>query len=158
MVVDWFSFIFSSIFASIIWNLFSSERNALYDRLYKLNPTQHLSKWVPLQPPLGPADLGIQNNSYSYHRLGGEGGYLRFSWHHYFHELYFFLHPCSGKTQCWIELEPWQWKVYMTLVAITVFLIPAIIITACYTIIVYTIWTKSKVLSPVKQSDSSKRE
>lgn len=64
----------------------------------------------------------------------------------------------KGKTQCWIELEPWQWKVYMTLVAITVFLIPAIIITACYTIIVYTIWTKSKVLSPVKQLDNNKRE
>ncbi|XP_065225937.1 cardioacceleratory peptide receptor-like isoform X2 [Planococcus citri] len=62
----------------------------------------------------------------------------------------------QGKTQCWIELEPWQWKVYMTLVAITVFLIPAIIITACYTIIVYTIWTKSKTLSPVKRLDNNK--
>ncbi|KAK7603715.1 hypothetical protein V9T40_003714 [Parthenolecanium corni] len=62
------------------------------------------------------------------------------------------------KTQCWIELQPWQWKVYMTLVAITVFLIPAIIITACYTIIVYTIWTKSKVLSPVKQTDTNKSQ
>jgi hypothetical protein len=36
----------------------------------------------------------------------------------------------------------------MTLVAVTVFVIPAFIITACYTIIVFTIWSKSKLLTP----------
>jgi len=36
----------------------------------------------------------------------------------------------------------------MTLVAVTVFVIPALIITACYTIIVFTIWSKSTLLTP----------
>ncbi|KDR17833.1 hypothetical protein L798_06780, partial [Zootermopsis nevadensis] len=52
-------------------------------------------------------------------------------------------------TQCWIEFpHQWQWQLYMTLVAVTVFIVPAFIITACYTVIVLTIWSKSKILTP----------
>lgn len=51
--------------------------------------------------------------------------------------------------QCWIEFpHQWHWQLYMTLVAVTVFVIPALIITACYTVIVFTIWSKSKLLTP----------
>ncbi|XP_071518344.1 cardioacceleratory peptide receptor-like [Panulirus ornatus] len=54
----------------------------------------------------------------------------------------------DGVIQCWIDFsEPWQWKVYMTLVALTVFVFPTVIITACYAIIVYTIWSKSKIMT-----------
>ena len=55
----------------------------------------------------------------------------------------------AGKTQCWIEFQqPWQWQTYMTLVALSLFLVPALIISGCYTIIVHTIWSKSKTLAP----------
>jgi neuropeptide S receptor len=53
----------------------------------------------------------------------------------------------SGRTQCWIELgEPWRWQVYMSLVAILLFIIPALIISLCYAIIVKTIWEKGTYL------------
>ncbi|XP_014248903.1 cardioacceleratory peptide receptor-like isoform X2 [Cimex lectularius] len=50
----------------------------------------------------------------------------------------------QGSAQCWIELgSSFKWQLYMSLVALTLFLIPAVVITGCYTVIVYTIWTKS---------------
>ncbi|XP_049794628.1 cardioacceleratory peptide receptor-like [Schistocerca nitens] len=55
----------------------------------------------------------------------------------------------QGHPQCWIDFqERWQWRLYMTLVTTTLFVLPALIITACYTVIVLTIWSKSKVLTP----------
>ncbi|XP_039294460.1 cardioacceleratory peptide receptor [Nilaparvata lugens] len=55
----------------------------------------------------------------------------------------------QGRLQCWIELgEPWQWRLYMSLVTVTVFLVPAIVIAVCYAVIVHTIWTKSRHLMP----------
>jgi uncharacterized protein YceK len=36
----------------------------------------------------------------------------------------------------------------MTLVAVSLFVVPALIISGCYTIIVQTIWSKSKNLAP----------
>lgn len=59
--------------------------------------------------------------------------------------LYFVL----GLPQCWIDLKPWQWRVYMTTVAVALFFIPAVIISGCYAVIVWTIWSKSKLLMPV---------
>lgn len=54
----------------------------------------------------------------------------------------------TGVVQCWIDFpEAWQWKLYMTVVALTIFLFPTLIITACYAIIVYTIWSKSKMMT-----------
>lgn len=51
----------------------------------------------------------------------------------------------EGRQQCWIEFsEPWQWQLYMTLVALAVFVLPALIITICYAFIVFTIWAKGK--------------
>lgn len=53
------------------------------------------------------------------------------------------------QTQCWIELgEAWRWQVYMSLVAATLFAFPAVIITACYAIIVRTIWVKGSGFLP----------
>ncbi|XP_056648983.1 cardioacceleratory peptide receptor-like [Diorhabda sublineata] len=50
----------------------------------------------------------------------------------------------QGQTQCWLEFSAqWMWKLYMTLVSISLFCIPAIIISTCYAIIIVTIWTKS---------------
>lgn len=51
-------------------------------------------------------------------------------------------------TQCWINFsQPWQWQVYMTLVSLTVFVVPAVLIAGCYIVIVSTIWNKGKDLS-----------
>ncbi|GIY31313.1 cardioacceleratory peptide receptor [Caerostris darwini] len=61
----------------------------------------------------------------------------------------------EGMSQCWIELESWQWQIYITLVAVSLFFLPALIIAACYTVIVYTIWTKSRLMSYPKLSKSS---
>nr|CAD7393268.1 unnamed protein product [Timema cristinae] len=64
----------------------------------------------------------------------------------------------QGKLQCWIDFpEPWQWQLYMTSVAVALFIIPAIIISACYTVIVVTIWSKSKVLTPTGRPRVSNR-
>ncbi|XP_017781001.1 PREDICTED: cardioacceleratory peptide receptor-like isoform X2 [Nicrophorus vespilloides] len=57
--------------------------------------------------------------------------------------------PIEGLPQCWIDLEPWQWQVYMTIVSLILFVFPALIISACYAVIVWTIWSKSKLLIPV---------
>ncbi|XP_035223561.1 cardioacceleratory peptide receptor-like [Stegodyphus dumicola] len=61
----------------------------------------------------------------------------------------------EGVPQCWIDLQPWQWQLYMTLVAVSLFFLPAFIIAACYTVIVYTIWTKSRLMGYPKLSKSS---
>ena len=50
----------------------------------------------------------------------------------------------KGRPQCWITLEPWEWKVYISLVATSLFFIPAIIIAACYSIIVTVIWRRGR--------------
>ena len=48
-------------------------------------------------------------------------------------------------TQCWIDFDAtWKWRLYMTLVSITLFVVPALIISACYIVIVITIWRKGK--------------
>ena len=49
-------------------------------------------------------------------------------------------------TQCWNPFEPWQWQIYVTLISIVLFFIPAILISACYIIIVITIWKKGKTM------------
>ncbi|GLH08408.1 Cardioacceleratory peptide receptor [Gryllus bimaculatus] len=41
-----------------------------------------------------------------------------------------------------------MWQLWVTLVALTLFVLPAFIISACYIVIVSTIWTKSKQLTP----------
>jgi len=48
-------------------------------------------------------------------------------------------------TQCWIDFDDeWKWQLYMTIVSLTIFVIPAILIAACYIIIVCTIWKKGR--------------
>lgn len=55
----------------------------------------------------------------------------------------------KGRAQCWIELgESWRWQLYMTLVSIVLFIIPALIISLCYAIIVKTIWEKGTYMGP----------
>lgn len=61
----------------------------------------------------------------------------------------------KGMPQCWIDLQQWQWQLYITLVAISLFFLPALIIAACYTVIVYTIWTNSRTMSYPKINKSS---
>jgi hypothetical protein len=46
----------------------------------------------------------------------------------------------------------------MSLVALTLFVIPAIIISACYTIIVTTIWKTSNHLTPDPNRQQSRSE
>ena len=44
-------------------------------------------------------------------------------------------------TQCWIDFtEAWQWQGYMSLVSLSIFIVPAVIIAVCYTTITVTIW------------------
>ncbi|XP_030757140.1 cardioacceleratory peptide receptor-like [Sitophilus oryzae] len=57
--------------------------------------------------------------------------------------------PVEDIPQCWIDLQVWQWKLYMTLVALVLFVVPALIISTCYLIIVWTIWSKSRNLNPI---------
>ncbi|CAH1391381.1 unnamed protein product [Nezara viridula] len=59
----------------------------------------------------------------------------------------------QGSLQCWIELgSELKWQLYMCLVALSLFIVPAFIIAGCYTIIVYTIWKKSAHLAPNHQA------
>lgn len=62
-----------------------------------------------------------------------------------------------GQLQCWIDLEDWQWQIYMTLITLALLVIPAIIISACYTVIVWTIWSKSRLLMPVQHPHCQRR-
>ncbi|VEN47316.1 unnamed protein product, partial [Callosobruchus maculatus] len=49
----------------------------------------------------------------------------------------------QGQLQCWLEFSAqWQWRLYMTLVCISLFALPTAIIATCYAIIIITIWTK----------------
>jgi neuropeptide S receptor 1 len=62
-------------------------------------------------------------------------------------------------TQCWINFQhQWQWQVYMTLIALTLFVIPAILISACYIIIVCTIWKKGKAMHTANGGAAASRQ
>ncbi|XP_053385972.1 cardioacceleratory peptide receptor-like isoform X2 [Mercenaria mercenaria] len=51
----------------------------------------------------------------------------------------------SGKQYCIMNLhETWHWQLYTTLVALTAFIIPALIIIVCYGIIIFVIWDKGR--------------
>ncbi|XP_004537259.2 cardioacceleratory peptide receptor [Ceratitis capitata] len=55
----------------------------------------------------------------------------------------------EGQMQCWIDFgTQTAWQIYMCLVAATLFVVPALIITACYAIIVKTIWEKGSIFIP----------
>ncbi|XP_024940967.1 cardioacceleratory peptide receptor isoform X3 [Cephus cinctus] len=54
----------------------------------------------------------------------------------------------ENKLQCWCHLNSQQWQIYISLVSVAVFILPALIISACYASIVFTIWSKSKLLAP----------
>ncbi|XP_017128872.1 cardioacceleratory peptide receptor [Drosophila elegans] len=59
----------------------------------------------------------------------------------------------QGHPQCWIELgSPIAWQVYMSLVSATLFAVPALIISACYAIIVKTIWAKGSIFVPTERA------
>jgi len=64
--------------------------------------------------------------------------------------LFFNLHETDDYgTQCWIDFPAqWHWQLYMVLVALSLFIFPALIIASCYTLIVVTIWRKSKIMQP----------
>ncbi|XP_074662805.1 neuropeptide S receptor-like [Tubulanus polymorphus] len=54
----------------------------------------------------------------------------------------------QGLTQCWMILTlPHHWQLYITLISVALFFIPAIIIAMCYMIIVDIIWSRSSILS-----------
>ncbi|ODN00192.1 Cardioacceleratory peptide receptor [Orchesella cincta] len=61
----------------------------------------------------------------------------------------------STVTQCWIDMKPVEWQVYMTIISIALFIIPAFIIAICYTIMVHTIWTQSRILTPSSKKTSN---
>ncbi|XP_041761215.1 cardioacceleratory peptide receptor-like [Anopheles merus] len=59
----------------------------------------------------------------------------------------------QGKMQCWIDLvEAWRWQLYMCWVSGSLFVVPALIISACYAVIVRTIWAKGTILGPIDRT------
>ncbi|CAI9739720.1 cardioacceleratory peptide receptor-like isoform X1 [Octopus vulgaris] len=57
---------------------------------------------------------------------------------------------------CYLHLtEPWHWMVYITLLAVALFIIPTIIIIICYTTIIYVIWNNGKMLLGMEGSNAS---
>ncbi|XP_076459450.1 neuropeptide S receptor-like isoform X1 [Babylonia areolata] len=51
----------------------------------------------------------------------------------------------EDKQQCWIDFpEFWHWKLFMALVAVVTFFLPAVIISTCYVAIILIIWTKGQ--------------
>ncbi|XP_049286147.1 cardioacceleratory peptide receptor-like isoform X2 [Anopheles funestus] len=62
----------------------------------------------------------------------------------------------QDQLQCWIELgDPFRWQVYLCWVAASLFVIPAFIISACYVIIIRTIWSKGSMLGPAPISTAA---
>lgn len=70
------------------------------------------------------------------------------------------LYVYVGRAQCWLDFpEQWQWRVYMTVIACAVFIIPALIIIICYAVIVCTIWSKSStivIINPQQRRKSTR--
>uniref|UniRef100_A0A182PZC5 G-protein coupled receptors family 1 profile domain-containing protein n=1 Tax=Anopheles farauti TaxID=69004 RepID=A0A182PZC5_9DIPT len=63
----------------------------------------------------------------------------------------------QDKVQCWIDLgDAFRWQVYMCWVASSLFIIPAFIISACYVIIIRTIWSKGSILGPAPGGPGAK--
>ncbi|XP_052813048.1 cardioacceleratory peptide receptor-like [Mya arenaria] len=55
--------------------------------------------------------------------------------------LFFDTMPLNGEYYCLMTLQDrWQWQLYITLVALTALILPALIILSCYTIIMFVIW------------------
>ncbi|KAJ2947084.1 hypothetical protein O0L34_g16429 [Tuta absoluta] len=73
--------------------------------------------------------------------------------------IFYEVKEVQGQMQCWIDFgTPRRWQIWMTLVSFMIFVLPALTIAACYTVIVLTIWTKSKavVMSPQVNSRRTK--
>ncbi|XP_050100114.1 cardioacceleratory peptide receptor-like [Anopheles aquasalis] len=70
--------------------------------------------------------------------------------------VYFFEERLiQGTMQCWIDLvDDWRWQVYMCWISGSLFVVPALIISACYAIIVRTIWAKGTVLGPIDRTQN----
>ena len=60
-------------------------------------------------------------------------------------------------TQCWIDLgDPasLEWRLYMLLISLTLFIIPAVIIISCYSVILWTLWNKGRMLKMTTDVES----
>nr|XP_016938430.1 cardioacceleratory peptide receptor [Drosophila suzukii] len=64
----------------------------------------------------------------------------------------------QGSPQCWIDLgSPEAWRWYMCLVSVCLFVGPALIISACYAIIVKTIWANGSIFLPTERGATPAR-
>ena len=53
----------------------------------------------------------------------------------------------EGYLQCWISFPSQvHWQIYFTLVSITLFLVPVLIIIGCFAVVLRTIWVRGKNL------------
>ena len=62
-----------------------------------------------------------------------------------------------GMTQCWIDLgspNSLQWRLYLVLISVVLFIIPAIIIICCYSVILCTLWSKGRMLKMTSDLES----
>ncbi|KAJ8687508.1 hypothetical protein QAD02_023302, partial [Eretmocerus hayati] len=61
----------------------------------------------------------------------------------------------EDKPQCWIDLgTQTNWRIYMSLVSLTLFVIPTLIISGCYMVIVWTIWSQNSALKHDSSRDT----
>ncbi|XP_011496112.1 PREDICTED: cardioacceleratory peptide receptor [Ceratosolen solmsi marchali] len=61
----------------------------------------------------------------------------------------------ESKKQCWIDLgTETNWRIYMSIVSITLFVVPTLIIGGCYMVIVWTIWSQSSALKQDPTKDT----
>lgn len=57
----------------------------------------------------------------------------------------------DGLPQCWIDLDNFGWRIYLIYLTSLLLILPTLIIAICYIHIVYTIWTKARLVNDQQQ-------
>lgn len=64
----------------------------------------------------------------------------------------------DGLPQCWIDLDNFGWRIYLIYLTSLLLIIPTLIIAICYVHIVYTIWSKVRLVSEQQQQRRRQQE
>lgn len=64
----------------------------------------------------------------------------------------------NNLAQCWIELTVYEWRFYFTLVSLSLFFIPTLIIFYCYICIIRTIWFQRRTEQTPESNDKSSKD
>ena len=57
----------------------------------------------------------------------------------------------DGLPQCWIDLNNFGWRIYLIYLTSLLLILPTLIIAICYVHIVYTIWSKARLVNDQQQ-------